>query len=122
MQIQKMQDDSKPLILKTDEKPTFFNKEAAIGFFIDPILGTSVDGVVGRERMKQEQVFGKVVSKPSIFNKSAILGGLIGSSLAAIGGFFAISSKIMAPLAPEAATLAVSTAATISAMPAIYSL
>lgn len=73
-----------PLILRKDDKPTYFNKEMAIGFFINPVIGTIVGGIIGKKRMEHEFTEGKIVRKPSAVNKSALLGGLIGANAGAL--------------------------------------
>lgn len=73
------------LLLKTNEEPTFWNKEAAIGFFLGNFLGGLIGGLIGKERMKKEKILGKPVSdNPSFWNKDTLLGGLIGSALGGI--------------------------------------
>ncbi|MEK6746563.1 MAG: hypothetical protein ABL867_02545 [Rickettsiales bacterium] len=75
---------SNPLILSTNKKPTMFNQEMAIGFLINPIIGTIVGGIIGKKRMEHELAEGKIVREPTAVNKSALLGGLIGAAVAGV--------------------------------------
>jgi hypothetical protein len=105
------------LILRTNEEPTFFNKEAVIGFLAVPPLGAIVGGMIGKNRMEKEKTNGKIVSEPSAFNKNALLGGLLGW---AVGGLVA-SIAITPALATGTLSLAALgvTAASVFAVAAL---
>lgn len=107
---------SEPLILKKNETPTYFNKEAAIGFFIGggPI-GALVGGFMGKSRMESEAITGKVIKEPSFWNVDTLLGGLIGLNLGVIAG--AITHVALAAAAVATAAPTLTTAAMISATP-----
>ncbi|MEQ1790406.1 MAG: hypothetical protein ABL857_08175, partial [Rickettsiales bacterium] len=104
--IRKLLPMSQELKLRTNETPTFFNKEAAIGFLIAPHLaiGAVVGGIIGKNRMKKELTHGKPVGESSTLNKDTLLGGMIGLT---IGG--AITTLILmsqtATIAAAAATI-----------------
>lgn len=68
----------KPLVLKTNAEPTYFNKEAAIGFLLFPVVGTIAGAIIGKNRMENERAVGKVIKEPSMFNKDMLLGTLLG--------------------------------------------
>ncbi len=89
-----------PLILKTDEQPTIFNKEMVIGTLIAPGLGTIVGGYIGKQRMEREAISGKIMDKPSLANKDALLGWLAGGL---VGG---IAALVLATTAPALALVA----------------
>lgn len=93
------------LVLKKNESPTYFNKEALIGTLLAPGLGTIIGAMIGKSRMESEATSGKVVTdKPSFWNKDALLGGLLGDLVGAgiiiaVVGIGAVSS-IVAGAAP----------------------
>jgi MFS family permease len=91
------------LTLKKNDTPTIFNKEMAIGFLgaslftvLLPTIGgallllgasTLIGGLLGKGRMENEKSDGKTVSdKPPFWNKSTIIGGLIGLKAAGLVG------------------------------------
>jgi len=85
------------LILKSHAEPSFFNKEALIGFLIVPPLGGIIGALIGKNRMETEKQHGKAVNAtPSFWNKDTLLGGLIGLELA---GFVAIATGAFATVA-----------------------
>ncbi len=96
---------TQPLILRTNEEPTFFNKEAAIGFIAPVPFGTIVGAVIGKKRMEREQANGKLVGEPSTFNKDALLGGLLGWM---VGG--GVAALALTSTAPAAIAIAVTAA------------
>lgn len=79
------------LTLKTNEEPTIFNKEMAIGTFIEPGLGTIVGGIIGKKRMEREQTHGRQIDTPSYLNKDALLGCMVGGVIGAIAGLGILS-------------------------------
>ncbi len=102
-----MADDK--IIVKSNEKPSYFTEETAIGFLIAPIMGSIAGAIIGHNRMEREQELGKVVSKkPSFWNKDLLLGGLIGSTLV---GLAIVAAVIIAPEALVAMTVGLSAAA-----------
>lgn len=103
------------LVLKTNEKPSYFNKDTALGallgttFLPIPIIGTIagavVGGRIGKRRMEDDLLNGKVVEKGSFWNKDTAIGsmlGMIGSVLVAGAGLVA-ASFFMDPLTAIAA-------------------
>jgi hypothetical protein len=88
------------LVLKKNESPTYFNKEALIGTLLAPGIGTIIGAMIGKSRMEEEAVNGKVVTdKPSFWNKDALLGGLLGDLVGAaifvaVVGITAVSALV----------------------------
>lgn len=103
-----------PLILKTNKKPTMFNKEMAIGFLLPSagLGGTILGGIIGKERMERELIQGKLIDKPSVFNKSALIGGLIGAKAGLLIGAITAAALIATT---EVATPGIMTAAMVTA-------
>ena len=71
----------------TNEKPTFINKEAALGALIGllipfPIVGSIVGAAIGasagKTRMEREFNEGKIVKEPTAWNMKAAIGALAG--------------------------------------------
>ena len=98
------------LRLKTDQTPTIFNKDMAVGALLGNILGRALcmtlgggpasiafsglvsavssayfSGQAGKRQMELDNEFGKAIHKPKFWNKDALLGGLIGSVVAGFG-------------------------------------
>jgi hypothetical protein len=85
------------LTLRTNDKPSFFNKElligglaatvtAAVGLGLLTPIGMAVvaggaiaGSVIGEKRMESEAILGKKVGEPSFWNKDTLLGGLLGA-------------------------------------------
>lgn len=94
------------------EQPTLWNKDAALGALIGtlvfPGLGTAIGalwgGYVGKHSMETEAINGKHVERPTVWNKTALIGGLFG--FVAVG--LLLSPFIYAPL--MAGTLSTSAA------------
>ena len=74
--------DSKSMIVPATQEPTFWNRDAVVGFVIGNIPGMIIGGLIGKSRMKDEQMTGKVVSEPSFWNKSIFSGLLVGGLIA----------------------------------------
>ena len=85
---------------KTDHKPTIFNKEMVIGTLLLPIIGTVIGGYMGKRRMEDENRNGKIVSsKPGMWNKDSLLGGLIGMEVgSALGRALLLGAFTGAPI------------------------
>ncbi len=75
------------------EKPTFFNIEAAIGTGIWPGVGTVIGAFMGKGRMEREAQYGKIVDKPTFFNKGFFAGLLFVPTVLAAG--FAIGGMAL---------------------------
>lgn len=90
---------SEPLVLKTNATPSYFNKDTLLGLLIAGPLGVVVGAFVGKRRLEDERVNGKIVTQtPSFWNKDTLLGGLLGSiasGVAASLSFFAITGATM---------------------------
>jgi len=69
------------LTLPTNERPTFWNKDALLGFLIFFIPGMLIGGFIGKHRMERDLVQGKEVKPPHLFNKDAAIGALLGLTL-----------------------------------------
>jgi hypothetical protein len=89
----------KPLVLRTETAPTYFNKEAAVGLFIFPPVGALVGAYLGKKRMESEAVAGKVVGEPSAFNIDTLLGFLVGCSVGMVAASM-IETVALAAVAP----------------------
>ena len=86
------------LTLKTNNTPTIFNKDMALGALIGlsiPLIGliagpigAVVGGFIGKRRIEEENSTGKRVGEPSFWNKDTAIGGLSGW---AIGGLVGVS-------------------------------
>lgn len=91
------------LVLKKNDSPTYFNKEALIGTLLFPVVGTVIGAMIGKSRMEEEAKNGKVVTdKPSFWNKDTLLGGLVGNLVGCIGAaiaFFAVTGKSLTSFA-----------------------
>ncbi|MDX2073452.1 MAG: hypothetical protein SFX19_03695 [Alphaproteobacteria bacterium] len=99
------------LILKTNQTPTYFNKDAAIGLLIPGIgiIGAVVGAFIGKDRMEKEAAVGKPVGEPTFWNKDALLGGLLGQALGAIAMLAVVAAApfmpVIAPAVAEGAGL-----------------
>ncbi|MGE0753555.1 MAG: hypothetical protein AB7L92_00160 [Alphaproteobacteria bacterium] len=118
--------------VQTDDKPTIFNKEMAVGAILAslipvPIFPASViaiggaslvGGLIGRERMKNEYRVGKEVSsEPSFFRKDTIIGGFIGAAVGLVAAIFAgaaLGGTAMALGATAATAMGIAGAALIA--------
>lgn len=114
-----------PLVIQTHHNPSLFNKDMLLGGLIGLVasafipgggaLGAVftggsavVGGLIGRARQNHENMHGKPVSEPSVFNKDMLIGGLIGLTLAgfvaAIAGTMALGGIFTAAAVAPAAT------------------
>lgn len=113
---------AQPLILHTDKKPTMFNKNMAIGLLLAPLpiagvlplltvttalIAGTIGGIIGKFRMKRELEEGKEVREPSAFNKSALIGGLIGGKIAGVINFGMMATAAEAISMPEVGAMTV---------------
>lgn len=73
----------KAYIVPSNEEPTFFNREMALGTYIFPVVGTIIGGFIGKSRMESEQATGILVKPPSRMNITALNGFLYGSMVSA---------------------------------------
>jgi hypothetical protein len=115
------------LTLKTNDTPSYFNKDALLGgslgfvvgmFALNTVLpgagfiigaaGAVLGSLAGKARMESENRNGKKVSEePSFFSKDTAIGGLIGAALTplgilagiAAGGAIALGISATAPVA-----------------------
>jgi hypothetical protein len=89
----------------TGEKPTFFNKEAALGMMLGLLIpvpglniaagaaiGTALGAITGRVRMSRELTEGKPVKEPSLFNMKTVIGALAGAI--AVGFVVALAAPV----------------------------
>lgn len=113
---------SGPLVLQTKQEPSYYNEDAllggAIGTLLGPlgILGGSIIGsLVGHKQMEKEFIAGeKIVSEPSLINKSAATGALLGNFIASLA--FAVVAISIAPgILSSQAALALGAVATLGA-------
>lgn len=80
---------TEPLILKTNEKPSFFNKEMAIGALLglctaNPSLlavATVIGACIGQNRMARENKYGKIIDVHTSSSKDTLLGAILGSQV-----------------------------------------
>lgn len=115
------------LTVKTNDKPTMFNKEMAVGMILAALLpiatfpasliavgiGTLIGGRVGRSRMEYEQKYGKHVSSdPAYLRKDTIIGGYIGLATGAISSIVTVMTTAAA-LAAFSVPVATATAAAV---------
>lgn len=116
------------MTLKTDHKPSIFNKDMLLGGLLGlaatifvpgstavaaiaagaiAVGGAVIGGVIGKKRLEDENKFGKKVGEPSFWNKDTLIGGLIGfmgAGLAAVAtGIIAIGGTVAAGAAAPAA-------------------
>lgn len=80
---------TEPLILKKNEKPSFFNKEMAIGALLglnlaNPsllVMGTALGAFIGENRMAREKEYGKIIDIRTSSSKDTLLGAILGSHI-----------------------------------------
>lgn len=103
------------LTARTNETPTYFNKEMAIGALIGTAIpgglpltlvgmaaGATLGGYVGKNKMDEEQAHGKKIKEPSFWNKEALLGGLAGWVVGKVANIAIVGSMLAAGAAPAA--------------------
>lgn len=78
---------NQPLRLNVTEKPTYWNKEAAIGTLLAFPIGTVIGAIIGKDRMQHELDHGKEIKEPTAFNKDMVIGGLLAPIVTGIAGF-----------------------------------
>lgn len=79
------------LILKTQDKPTIFNKDmllyGLVGLTAAGFAGLAAAGLwggyIGKKNIEKANSEGKEIGTPSSFNKKMVIGGLIGAIVAA---------------------------------------
>ena len=70
------------LLLKTDQNPSYFNKELVIGTLLFPVVGTVIGAIIGKRRIERESTVGKLVTEQhETLNKDTIIGALLGGAL-----------------------------------------
>ena len=110
--------DSKQMIVPATQEPTFWNRDAIVGAyissfgkailtpFVGPALGlvlsylpgVIIGGLMGKSRMENDKMSGKIVSEPTFFNKSIFTGLLVSSiinTVAVTGAHFALGASFL---------------------------
>jgi hypothetical protein len=80
------------LILKTQDKPTIFNKDMLLygltaSIFAGPaglVIGGLAGGYIGKKNIEKANSEGKEVGTPSSFNKKMVIGGLLSRGVAGL--------------------------------------
>lgn len=107
-----------PLILPTNEEPSMWNRDTAVGAVVGSLIfplvgvpvGALVGGMMGKSRMEEEKARGKVVSEPSFWNKDTFIGAGIGNM---VGGAVAVATVVAAPVIGLSALGALAVAGTL---------
>lgn len=80
------------LKIPAKDEPTFWNKDAAVGFFVGGMIpvvghigGLIVGGLIGKNRMERESREGRITPEPTLWNKDMALGAGIGVFLMSAG-------------------------------------
>ncbi|MDX1974900.1 MAG: hypothetical protein SFT92_04420 [Rickettsiales bacterium] len=87
---------SETLRVPVNDEPSWFTKETAIGFLMAGPLGFLVGGYVGKQRMEREKLDGRIVEKPSFWNKDMLLGGLLGGLVGSLGAVAVVVTAAIA--------------------------
>ena len=103
-----------PYIIPTNENPTFWNKDNALGALIGTfvagpfglIAGGAIGGFLGKSKMENELETGKVIKEPTFWNKDAAIGAMLGvlaggllvGGVALIGGLLAVHTLSLIPI------------------------
>jgi len=97
---------NEPIILKTNETPSYFNKEIVLGALLGSstenpsliVLGTVIGAFIGENRMAREKEYGKIVDLKTSVSKDALLGAIVGGQMGAGIAALALRASGMANL------------------------
>ncbi len=72
-------EDGKTYIVPSDKEPTYWNREAAVGFMLGNLPGAAIGAYIGKEKMERDRQHGKTVEPATALNQTTIIGAGLGS-------------------------------------------